>query len=420
MLIQKTYSIKKAGDYDIIVAGGGVAGVAAALSAAREGGRVLLIEKSVYLGGLATLGLITFFVPMCNGRGKQIVRGMADDFLKLATKYGYDSIPEDWRQGEPSNPESTSKRLTSYYDTGMFALSLNKLLCEAGVDIMYDTSVTDVLTEGNICQGLIVENKSGKSYYGAKIVIDATGDADVLQRAGVPCVVGKNYFTSVMHKISLESCRVAVEEKNIGKAIKWTYGGTARLTGRNQPPERPLYSGTDAAGVSEYIRENQLVALEKLKNDDRMSRAIVAMPGMAQFRTTRRIDGDYTLSVEDVYCHFSDSVSAICDMDHRDYLYEIPYRCLVRSGFPNIITAGRSVSAKGYAWDVARVIPPAIVTGQAAGLAASISLESRIGLPDIDVPTLQKKLEDGKVLIHFDDSWIPDKPSQYVEDVEHI
>ena len=375
MKITKTYEIPQRGNYDVIVAGGGVSGVAAAISASREGSRVLLIEKLAFLGGLATQGLITFFVPMCNGRGKQIVKGMADDFLRLAIKYGYDDIPQDWENGEPT--VETKQRLRSHYDIGTFALALNKVLCDANVDILYDTIITDVVMEGKICKGLIVENKSGKSYYAAKIIIDVTGDADVLYWAGVPCVQGNNYFTYIAHKISLDDCKNAIEEHNIGKAIKWTQGGPANLYGKNQPNNRPLYSGTDGDGVSEYIRENQLVLLDKIKDDDRFSRAIVTMPGMAQFRTTRHIDGDYTLTTNDVYHHFEDSITAICDMDHRDYLYEIPYRCICRKDYPNLLTAGRCVSASGYAWDVARVIPPAIVTGQAAGIAASMAINSK-------------------------------------------
>lgn len=83
------------GEYDVIVAGGGVAGVAAAVSAARMGKKVLLTEKTISLGGLATIGLVNLFVPMCNGRGTKIIKGMAQEFFDLAVKYGFDSIPED-------------------------------------------------------------------------------------------------------------------------------------------------------------------------------------------------------------------------------------------------------------------------------------------------------------------------------------
>ena len=89
------------GSYDVIVAGGGVAGVSAALAARRLGKSVLLIEKSLMLGGLATLGQINFFVPMCNGRGKQIIYGMAEELLRESIKYGYDTIPVEWQNGEP-------------------------------------------------------------------------------------------------------------------------------------------------------------------------------------------------------------------------------------------------------------------------------------------------------------------------------
>ena len=85
--------------YDVLVAGGGLAGVAAAVAAARAGKRVLLLEKSQKLGGLATLGLINLFVPMCNGRGKQIIFGMAEEFLRLSIRNGYGGVPEDFVSG---------------------------------------------------------------------------------------------------------------------------------------------------------------------------------------------------------------------------------------------------------------------------------------------------------------------------------
>ena len=91
--INFSLSIAKKDNFDIIVCGGGIAGCAAALEGARLGKKVLLLEKSTLLGGLATMGLINFFVPMCNGRGKQICKGMAEEFLRLSTKYSYDTIP---------------------------------------------------------------------------------------------------------------------------------------------------------------------------------------------------------------------------------------------------------------------------------------------------------------------------------------
>ena len=148
--------------------------------------------------------------------------------------------------------------------------------------------------------------------------------------------------------------------------------------------------------------------LDNIRGDERKSRDIAMLPLMPNFRTTCRIDGDYTMKImQDVYRHHEDSVCAINDFDHRDYLYEVPLRTLVRHGFDNMITAGRSASGSGYAWDVLRVIPPAILTGQAAGEAAVLALEEQTAIYDVTVPTLQKRLEDANVMIHFPDEYVP-------------
>ena len=107
----KNLEVKK--EYDVIVCGGGVAGVAAAVTAANNGLKTLLIEKSNILGGLGTLGLINLFVPMCNGRGKQIIFGLCEKWTRLSAEYGFDTIPDEWRDGEPK--EYTEVRYIQRY-----------------------------------------------------------------------------------------------------------------------------------------------------------------------------------------------------------------------------------------------------------------------------------------------------------------
>ena len=120
--------IKK--NYDVIVCGGGVAGCAAAVSAAKNGASVLLIEKSNILGGLATLGLINLFVPMCNGRGKQIIFGLAEKWLRDSAKYGWDTIPNEWKDGEPM--QATNIRYIQKYSPYIFAMQLTEEVTAAG------------------------------------------------------------------------------------------------------------------------------------------------------------------------------------------------------------------------------------------------------------------------------------------------
>ena len=392
--------------YDIAVAGGGVAGVAAAVEAARAGKKVVLIEKATQLGGLATIGLINFFVPMCNGRGTQIIKGMADEFLRLSIKYGFDSLPEDWQKGEPGQGNS-NQRLVSRYSAPIFSLAMCELLHELNVDILYDTVVTGAEVQEGHINTISLFNKSGFLRCQAQVFIDATGDSDLLHFAGVPTVTGGNYHTYQGFYASLDSCKRAYETGDIGHLTSWFNGGSANLYGGGHPEGMPLWDGTDGDQVSRYFVTNQLELLEKLKKTDRKTRDITLLPIMPQFRTTRHIDGDYTLQPEDAYRHFEDSVCAICDFDRRDYLFEVPYRTMIRTGFDNIIAAGRCASGNGYAWDVLRVIPPAILTGQAAGAAACQAMDTGLDVTKIDISLLQSKLEKENVMIHFDDSLIP-------------
>ena len=400
----RTLDIKKR--YDVIVCGGGVAGVSAAVDVAKRGMSVLLLEKSIILGGLATLGLINLFVPMCNGRGKQIIFGLCEKWTRQSALYGYDTIPEPWKKGEPIEP--TEVRYMQRYSPYIFALQLTEEIKNCGADLLFDCMATDPVMEGNVCRGVITESKSGTEYYECKILIDTTGDCDVLRRGGIPTAVGKNYFTYLGKSISLSTCREAIEKNNIRYAFGGVSGGAINLFGDNQPKDVPMWSGLTVDEVTDYLVTNQLLMLDKLKGDDRCSRDIAMLPLMPQFRTTSHIVGDYTFTVKDAYRHFDDSIGAINDFEHRDHLFEVPYRTLMRRDCPNILTAGRSASGDGYGWDLLRVIPPAIITGQAAGEAATLAIAGNVGVGDIDVRALQSKLEKEDVMIHFPDSYLPE------------
>lgn len=400
----KSIPVKK--QYDVIVCGGGVAGVAAAVSSAQNGLSTLLLEKSNILGGLGTLGLINLFVPMCNGRGKQIIFGLAEKWLRMSAELGWDTIPEDWKNGEPKIP--TAQRYIQRYSPAIFAYQLTEEIKKSGADILFDCMAVDPMMEGNVCKGVITESKGGTEFYPCRILIDTTGDCDVLRRGGIPTVTGENFFTFSAKMVTLDSCKHALEAGDISRIYGSISGGGINLFGDNQPDDVPRWSGLSAEEVTDYIVRNQLLILEKLKATDRKSREIVTTPGMPQFRTTAHIKGDYSLKVADAYRHFDDSVCAINDFEHRDHLFEVPLRTLVRKDFPNIITAGRSADGTGYGWDLLRVIPPAILTGQAAGEAATLAIKDNTSVSAVNIRSLQAKLEKENVMIHFPDSYIPE------------
>lgn len=403
--IQFSESIPVAASCDVLIAGGGVAGVAAALSAARNGAKVILLEKQSWLGGLATTGLINFWVPLCNGRGRLIIKGMAKELFDLSLRYGMDTVPPDWKNGEPDKP--TDQRCVSWFSSGIFALQLLKILRDTGVQVIYDCLVSAPVMDGTRCCGLIIDGKSGRQFFEAKTVIDATGDADILLRAGVPTIDGDDYYTYIAEGITLDGCRKAVAQNNIHLAYYRPHGGPSSLYGQGHPEGMPTFKGCSMELVNDYLQSNQLLLLEKEKDKPRGDRNIHMLPSMIQLRTSRRIDGAATLTLEDCYHHCDTSIGVICDFDNRDRLFEVPYGTLYHKDYGNLLTCGRSASASGWGWDVLRVIPPAILTGQAAGLAAALACRDNCAAKDVNLPELQEKLADTGVVIHFPEAWLP-------------
>ena len=178
-------SIPIEAEYDVCVLGGGVAGAAAALAAAREGARTCLIEKEYALGGLATLGLIVIYLPLCDGNGRQVIAGISEEFLRASLKYGPGDLPDCWNNGGDA-AERRQKRYQTRYEAASLTLALEELLLSAGVTLWYDTRLCAAACEGGKVQGVIVENKSGRLGIRAKAFVDATGDADLCYMAGKP------------------------------------------------------------------------------------------------------------------------------------------------------------------------------------------------------------------------------------------
>lgn len=362
------------GEYDIIVAGGGVAGSCAAVAAKRAGiKRVLLLEKGIILGGLATQGLISLYEPICDGQGHKIVYGMGSELMKLCMRYGPDVLPMQWRD-DPDAASPDCGKYKTFFSPAMFAMALDEFVLNAGVDILFDTQIVAPVMDKGQCTGLIVENKTGRGVYRARAVIDATGDADIFYRAGAPCITGKNYMTYLAYRTDMEAVSSALAEKNILLARKWTLLG-AGPRGNGHPEGIPFIEGTTAEEVTQYVLAGRKMMLDSMRNEDRFSRDLTVLPTMAQFRTTRHIVGAYSIQESDLCRRLPDSIAPIADFSATGEWYEIPYRALYNPSYPNLWTAGRTVSADGWAWVVVRVIPGCACSGQAAGLAAALCLK---------------------------------------------
>ena len=180
---ERTLPVRYA-DYDVVVAGGGIAGIAAALAAARAGKRVVLLERMFALGGLATLGLVTIYLPLCDGKGHQLSFGLAEELLKLSIREGWErDYPDTWLSG---STEHGRQRYKVRYNAQVFAILAEQLLAGENVKILYGTTVCQVLRSGSRLTHIIVENKDGRFAIPVRSAVDATGDADLFHQAAAP------------------------------------------------------------------------------------------------------------------------------------------------------------------------------------------------------------------------------------------
>ena len=383
--------------YDVIVVGGGIAGVAAAMAARRSGSRVLLIEKSVMLGGLATLGFIAYYLPLCDGRGKKVTGAIAEELLYLSIKYGYHTLPDEWRNGSGLG---ASKRYTTIFSPPEFVYALDELMADAGVDILFDTVFCRPVMEGDRCKAVVVENKSGRSAYTAQMFVDASGDADLIFRTGIACVEEPNYLAYWFYSTDLPRMKKAIESGQVRDAISLEWRGSFRQDGSYTLGEKE-YMASDAKEITRFILKGRRTMKEQIEKNREMEGSLLALPGMAQFRRTRRVEGMYLLTEEDANKHFEDSIGCTGHWMKPGIVYEIPFRTLVSKGLANVLASGRNTSSSGDAWEATRVIPPAAVTGQAAGTLAAMALERKCAVNTFPVGDLQKSLEAAGVILHF-------------------
>jgi len=369
--------------FDVIVVGGGIAGICAAVSAARSGVSVLLIEKSINLGGLATNGLISWYEPLCDGKGKQMIYGMAEELIRLCAKYSFDNLPGEW--GGDERNKIRNHRFSTFYSPTVFSAALDTLVTDSGVRLRFDTLATYPVMENGICSGVVVESANGCEVFEAAVVIDATGDASVMHRAGVPTVEGHNYMTYIAHTFAVEDAGKLVQDGDICRFRHWTNVGSDML-GNGHPEGMKRIAGTDADEITDFVITGKRRLLDRLSGNDKNSYDVMMLPAMPQFRTVRRIVGNADFCAVDGQA-VSDAIGNCGDFRPKGIgkHYQIPFGALWNQDFPNMLAAGRIISApEGDGWEVSRVIPVCALTGEAAGKAAALCVKQDKKLCELD------------------------------------
>ena len=385
--------------YDVVVCGGGIAGVAAALAAARRGKKVLLVEKQSALGGLATSGLIYIYLPISDDRDKVIASSITEELLIRSQEYGPFSLAEKWGGASDGNPgNSRHKDYICCFSPAGYMLTLEKMVQESGAELLLETTVTGVRCDGNnTLKEIEIFCCCEKETITADCFVDATGGAFVLRMAGAAVFPETNYHNPWIMETNAQN--------------KKTYPFTESL--HIQPMQKPEIDGSmpqvlTAAEMQEFLRRQYKVIrnyYDSFTPEQRKEFYPVHLPMMPQTRKIARIDGFSEIKTGEAGMRFEDSIGVAADWRKKAPAWETPYGALLSRQVRGALAAGRCINSSGDAWEIFRVIPAAATTGEAAGVAASMASEQGIDPKDIPVKALQKELEKTGGIMHIADGY---------------
>ena len=396
MYISENFNTELKYSCDVLVCGGGIAGIAAAVSAARSGKSVILTERQFMLGGLATAGLVTMYLPLCDGKGNQVSFGLSEELLKISIAHWHNNERgySNWIEHTDIKNDEKTPRYEVDFNPQLFAISAEELLIKENVMILYGTTAVATSVENDKIKAVIFENKSGRFGITANSFIDATGDADLGKFSDTPTETFKQgnvlaawYYLNKNDRYELKPLGCA----DIPDSQKTEDNKVELLSNKR-------YTGLDGEEISNMmISSHNRVMNDFLKqkesNPDIQPTTIATIP---QLRMTRRVSGEYTLDDNEMFKHFEDSVGLISDWRKRGPVYEVPFRTLYSSQTKNLLFAGRITSVTDAMWDIMRVIPCCAVTGEAAGIAASLCDD----MTKLDISKLQTELMRRGVKLH--------------------
>lgn len=416
------------GDYDVAVIGGGPAGVCAAVSVARQGLKVLLVESTGMLGGMATSGLVGPFMTNYDRDGNEkVVSGLFDEIVERLKAFSAVVKPEE--VDAPSLYTSFISRYHRHltpFNPFYLQIVLDDMVSEAGVELLCYTHFSDCITENGGIKYAILSAPEGMLCVSAKMFIDCTGIAAVADNAGVPTYKGEEVHGIPQPATLMFEVNHVNEEAYHAFAARPEYPVKAYKTPTSQTYKVNHYHvfNVDAANAESLTsahrqaRRQVLDALDVLRNKTPgfENAQISNVASVLGVRECRHIEGEYKITVTDVVegTKFEDTIAVYgygMDVHRRSASesgnfkievakrYYIPYRSLLPKNCSNLLVAGKTICCQSQAVGGIRCMPAAMAMGQAAGTAAALAIESRKSLRDIDVHALQQKLKDDGAIL---------------------
>ena len=457
-MVEPSRRVPVIAEVDVAVAGGGPGGLSAAIAAARNGARTLLIERYGFLGGMATAGLVA---PILGHTASHAHLPIVEGLLKELTERMHAlSAAPTWEQA--------LQEWGIRFDAEALKRVADRMVQEANVELLLHTLVTGAVVENRRISALIIESKSGRQAVAAKVVIDATGDGDVAYRAGAPTQQGRDFDGRVMARGSFlhlgglphltaeerQAALGSVQQAMAQGRLHFYNANFAALNSAHDDhfsPNMTRWAGdpTDVRDLTQAevdVRRDAWELIEFLRKEvpGFENCYLQATSPQVGSRESRQVLGDYVLTGEDVHRgrKFPDAIARgswwidihcplgqtypvhLCvvecprgedcpfwaarhrQMRSRDQLYppegdwyDIPYRCLSAQLIDNLLVSGRCISATSEAMAGARVMGTCVAIGQAAGTAAMLAVRERVPPREVNVDRLRARLRADGALV---------------------
>ncbi len=443
-IVEERQQIPVYAEADVLVVGGGPAGLCAAVSAARGGAKVVLMERYGYLGGMATGGYVLLLDCLCDGKGNVVIKGLVEELIERLRKvdgiieqpkecWGSDNMDDIllWRRYGGTGGEDKIVRYSPVVDPEMMKCVANDMVLESGVKPVFHAWFSKAYVENGAVRGAIFDSKSGRQAILAKVVIDCTGDGDVFYTAGEAYKTGNLPLGLVFRVANVDSEKAEkfLADPERGKKItddlkeiKGCQGGysfgelpmgfymrssISNVVWFNTTMQGSAVNIEDLARVEIEIRQAMMRTMDYFKKNvpGFENACVIDTAPQVGVRSSRMLDGEYFITRKELMAgaQFDDAVVVAQPpykkFETTDRLKEVPYRCFLPKTLRGLLVAGRCISGDFGAIEMLRVIPTAMLMGQACGTAAALAVKQGKDVKEVDVREIQAQLRAQNVLI---------------------